>query len=156
MKLHLKYICASFLILVSGMMSAQEKESATLEFTYSIDLSEEARISGNASVTYQDTAYMMSGNGIESYCDGSTVWTLDMEAGEVYIESVTDDLKEYMKTLAASLEGIEADSDASFLSPDGQIVKIHVISVKKSGVKDISSFRPTMDIDSSWVVTDLR
>ncbi len=156
MKIHLKYICASFLILLSGMLSAQTMESFTLDVKYSVEMSESSEIKGDAVIIFQDTAYTMSGNGIESYCDGETVWTLDLVAKEVYIESITPDLKAYMKDLAKKLISMKDKSETSFLSPEGQEVRIRVISIKKSDGKDVSSFRPTQKFDSSWVVTDLR
>ncbi len=152
----LKYFCASFLILLSGMTFAQDKVCITIDVAYSVELSESSALKGTAVITYQDNAYSMSGNGVESYCDGSTVWTLDLVAKEVYIESVNPETREYMDDLALRLEGMKSGSQADFLSPDGQPVNIKVNSIKKSAGKDISSFRPTQDFDSSWVVTDLR
>ncbi len=156
MKTHLKYICASFLILLSGMVSAQNTESFTLDVKYFVEMSESSEIKGDAIIIFQDTAYTMSGNGIKSYCDGKTVWTLDLVAKEVYIESITPDLEAYMKDLADALISMKDNTETSFLSPEGQEVRITVKSINKSGRKDVSSFRPVQEFDSSWVVTDLR
>ncbi len=152
----LKHICASFLILMSGMMSAQNTGCITLDVDFSVELSESADMTGNAVVSFQGKAFIMSGNGVEAYCDGTTIWTLDLEAKEVYIESVTPETESYMKDLKPRLTALEKGSSASFLSPEGQKVNIRVNSVKKTAGKDISSFRPVRDFDSSWVITDLR
>ncbi len=156
MKLYLKYICASFLILLSGMAFAQDEQCITLDVDYTVKISDTADLRGNALISYQGTAYMMKGNGVESYCDGKSIWLLDMEAREVYIEPVTPETEKYMLDLAAELSVLEDKSEAEFLSPEGQKVQIRVKSIKKTDGKDISSFRPNMDFDSSWVVTDLR
>ncbi len=154
MKLHIKLICVSFLALVSGMAFAQTPECITVEASYSMDLEDSAKLTGKALVVYQGDAFHMSGDGIEIYCDGTDVWTLDIAAGEVYIEPLLSENVEYMHKAARKLAGMRDGSSGNFETPDGQIVKVKVISKKKSGGKDISSFRPKYD--SSWVVTDLR
>ncbi len=156
MNTFIKYICASFLILMSGMMSAQNPECVTVDVDYSVDVSATAELKGQAIVVFQGNSFRMSGNGIESYCDGSSVWTLDLEAKEVYIEAVTADSEAYMKELAPKLASMKPGAETSFTAPEGQTVRIKVNSIKKSDGTDISSFRPTYKFDSSWVVTDLR
>ncbi len=154
MKAIIKYFCASFLILMSGMMYAQN--CVTVNVDFSVAVSESSNLTGNAVISFQGTSFKMSGNGIEAYCDGVSFWTLDKEAREVYIESLTPESEEYMRELSAKLMELKQNSKSSFISPEGQEVHIKVNSIKKSDGKDISSFRPSQKFDSSWVVTDLR
>ncbi len=156
MKRILKYFCAPLLILVSGAVSAQEQPCIILDVDYSVEISESSRLNGQAVVTFQDTAFSMSGNGIEAYCDGTSLWTLDNMAKEAYIEAITEETAAYIRNLASELSGYEADATAIIESPEGQSVHIKVNSIKKSDRKDVSSFRPTEVFDSEWVVTDLR
>ncbi len=156
MKLSLKYICASFLILVSGMAFAQNQECVTVSVTFSMALSDEAVIEGKAEAVFQGNAFRMSGEGLEVWCDGNDVWTIDGRAKEVYIETLDSDNKEYVVATTRAVAGMQAGGEADFLTPDDQLVRIKVISIKKTGRRDVSSFRPTQDFDSSWVVTDLR
>ncbi len=156
MRNHIKYFCASFLILVSGMVDAQEQPCVTLDIDYSVEVSETTDLTGQAVITFQGKAFAMSGNGVEAYCDGSSLWTMDTAAKEAYIESVTPEAEEYMMQLAAEISSLNAGGTASFLSPEGQKVHIRVNSIKKSDGKDVSSFRPTLNFNSEWVVTDLR
>ncbi len=156
MRLSFKYFCASFLILISGMMYAQNDGYVILDVDYSVAVSESAGISGNAVVTFGVKSFRMAGNGVESYCDGSAIWTLDMKAREVYIEAVTPEIEAYMLELGPQLATLKPSSETSFVSPDGQEVRIKVNSIKKTDGKDVMSFRPPYDFDSSWVVTDLR
>ncbi len=151
----LKYFCASLLILLSGAAFAQT-ECLTLDVDFSIDVSADSKMTGKALLEVQGNAFKMTGNGIAAYCDGTSVWTLDLEAKEAYIESVNPDTEEYMQNLKAKIQVLEAGSETSFLSPEGQKVRIKVNSIKKTAGKDISTFRPAQNFDSSWVVTDLR
>ncbi len=152
----MKYVCASFLILISGMMSAQNNACVTLDVDFSAKVSEGTNMAGRVELMFQGNAFRMTGNGIEAYCDGDTVWTLDLIAKEVYIEPVTPDSQLYMRDLAPQLSALEDGEETSFVAPEGQTVHIKINSIKKTDGKDISSFRPTQNFDSSWVVTDLR
>ncbi len=156
MKLYLKYICVPFLILLSGMTYAQNPECVTVRARYSMALSETASMNGEAAVTFQDKAFHMTGEGFDVYCDGTDIWTVDIAAKEVYIEALGEENEEYLLDTARALAGMEPQTEANFLTPDEQIVRIEVLSLQKTDAKDISSFRPSQNFDSSWVVTDLR
>ncbi len=150
----MKYVCLSFLILLSGMASAQTCVTADVDF--SVDMSDQTQLTGSALITFQGRAFKMSGNGIEVYCDGETIWTLDMVAKEAYIEQVTSESIEYMNELEPKLSSLKDGSETSFNSPEGEHVNVRVKTIKKSDGNDSETFRPTYDFDSSWVVTDMR
>ncbi len=154
MKSFLKYLCVSFLIFGSGMLYAQE--SVTLDVNYSVEVAEGSMLNGSAVITFCGRGFSFAGNGIESHSDGESVWVIDTTAREVYVESVTPESEAYMDELGTKLSAMKAGASMSFLSPENQEVLIKVNAVRKSDGKPLSSFRPTMDFDSSWVVTDLR
>ncbi len=156
MNIHLKYICASFLIFISGMMFAQNNGCVAVEAAYSLAVGDSSKLNGKASLTFQDDAFHLVGDGFEIYCDGSDVWTLDSRAKEVYVESLSADYEGYMDDAASKLSAMNAGSEADFMTPDGQDIHLKIISIKKSDRKDVSSFRPTEKFDSSWVIVDLR
>ncbi len=155
--MNIKSLCVmSFLTFMSGMAFAQDTECFVIDALYSIDVSESAKLTGNAVVVSQDGAFHMSGDGIDVYCDGTSVWTMDYKAKEVYIESLDAESGNYLKEAAGRLSGMADGSEAEFVTPDGHNGKVMVKSIKKSDRKDISSFRPMNEFDSSWVVVDLR
>ncbi len=165
MKFILKYVCASLLGLLPGMISAQtpaqspeqqSDECLVFNVDYSMGGSASAKISGSATVTVQGDAYHMNGNGIEAWCDGVSIWMIDNEAKEVYVESAESASESYMQNPSRALRELKGKSEGTYVLDDGRKVHIKVNSIKKSDRKDISSFRPTQDFDSSWVVTDLR
>ncbi len=156
MKHYFKYLCASFLIFMSGMMSAQNKECFELKVSYVLKVSASSEITGEAGLEFQGKAFHMKGNGIEAYCDGVDIWTIDSKAKEVYIESLTEESELRMMEAAPELASMKAGSEASFDLPDGMKATVKVRSIKKTDGKDISFFRPDYKFDSSWVITDLR
>lgn len=61
-----------------------------LEYTYATRMSG-VRIEGSGRLHVQDDMWHNVGNGIEIWCDGSTVWTVDPLSEEVIIEPVSGD-----------------------------------------------------------------
>lgn len=72
---------------LESLCNALSSSCVTMKCTYSINISN-ARMTGDAEVAVQNNLYTMTGNGLQVYCDGSKVWSVDSAAKEVYIESV--------------------------------------------------------------------
>lgn len=151
----LKYIIAATFLLFAGKAAAQSFE---LELDYRLDVSG-THVYGSAAITLQDGAYVFSGESLKVFCDGKDVWTLDLVAKEVYIESLSEGDRSYLSEVFGLIENDLKDGSldsSDFTAKDGTVVRVDLISMKKSDRKDISFFRPTETADSSWVVTDLR
>lgn len=58
-------------------------------FDYKYSLSGSMPVSGSGTVRLQDSAFTMTGNGLDIKCDGSTRWTVDTVAEECYIEDIS-------------------------------------------------------------------
>ena len=69
------------------LYDALSSSCVTMKCAYTINVSN-TRMAGEADLSVQSDKYTMSGNGLQVYCDGSKVWSLDAAAKEVYIESV--------------------------------------------------------------------
>lgn len=111
-------IFTSLLTLLSGVMYSQDRylldrlyddfssKLITLDFSYVIDMSP-MDISGEGTVSFQDDAYHLSGNGIQVYCDGNDVWLLDTDSKEAYIEPVGVSSEAYMRNPALLFAGLK-------------------------------------------------
>lgn len=62
--------------------------SVKMEYSYDFRQSTKTKITGKAVITVQDSSYVMNGNGLEVFCDGKTVWTVDVSAKEVVIDAL--------------------------------------------------------------------
>ena len=71
------------------LCDALSSSCVDMECSYLMYVSQ-TRVTGEAKVSVQGEAYAMTGNGLQVYCDGSKVWTVDSASKEVYIESVDD------------------------------------------------------------------
>ena len=129
----------------------------TLKCTYSMYVSQ-TRIEGEADVMLQGNAYTMRGNGIEVYCDGSKVWTVDTSIKEVYVEDVEN--AGVNALLDPQTADVKFDSDGNPISAtcvlkDGLKVDIRILSMAKSKIKPEDAFRPQVNFGSDWIITEL-
>ena len=129
----------------------------TLKCTYSMYVSQ-TRVQGEAEVMLQGNAYAMRGNGIEVYCDGTKVWTLDQSLKEAYVEQVENaGVNALLDPSSADIVFDAAGNpvSASFIMQDGLKVDIKILSATKSKIKPEDAFRPQVDFGSDWIVTEL-
>ena len=140
------------------MLRAAISESClTLKCTYSMYVSQ-TRVQGEAEVLLQGNAYTMRGNGIEVYCDGTKVWTLDQSLKEAYVEQVENaGVNALLDPSSADIVFDAAGNpvSASFIMQDGLKVDIKILSATKSKIKPEDAFRPQVDFGSDWIVTEL-
>lgn len=129
----------------------------TLKCTYSMYVSQ-TRIQGEAEVMLQRNTYTVRGNGVELYCDGAKVWTVDPSLKEVYVEAVANsDINGLLDPKSADIV-FDADGNpvsATFVMNDGLKVELVITSVNKSKIKPEDDFRPQVDFGSDWIVTEL-
>ena len=108
-----------------------------VELSYDCMAGQGAPVHFSGRLTAQGNCYHLTGNGLDIWCDGTTRWSLDPEAKEVYIESS---------------EGIR-----EVLSYRNSISEISVSDVKiTASPEEASFFFDVSKLDNSWVITDLR
>ena len=70
-------------------------------------------VNGSGSLSFQGSAFCLSGNGLRIICDGSTRWTVDEESKECYIETVESTSPDYEQNPALLLTAL----DKAFSTP---------------------------------------
>ena len=141
--------------------SAQECVVVDYEFTATLS---GVSTYGEGMVYIQGNSYHMSGNGLEIYCDGETTWMIDESAKEVFVEAAESQSAGYLANPALLLMNLEqagtacrVKGDALTLELDeGALLEVKIKAMKSTGIKKSEAFRPPIDFDSSWIVTDLR
>lgn len=76
-------------IALDKLCDALTSSCVTMKCSYLIHISNTI-MKGNAEVAVQGDSYTMIGNGLQVYCDGTKVWSVDSAAKEVYVESFDD------------------------------------------------------------------
>lgn len=150
---------------IDALRSALAEGRVCLNAEYVIAM-QQTRITGRAEIEVQGDAYVVKTGETEIYCDGETIWTVDNEHKEVYLES----LETYGGQATGNILITLLDSDAvefsftdagrlhmmSVTLEDGSKVKADVTSYSVAEKKSVTSFRPQSDFGSEWIVTDLR
>jgi len=128
----LKYALYVVLIIASSLARAQDtallermyddfsSRLTTLDISYVLEMLP-ADMTGNAVVSFQDEAYRLSADGLEIYCDGKSVWTLDNISKEVIIEPVTDDGEDFIRNPASLFLGLKDNFKVTDISEGGHM-----------------------------------
>ena len=121
-------------------------------------------IKGSGSLIINGNCFKSNGNGLEISCDGSTRWTIDNFAKEVYIENASG-TSDFLSNPEVFLNNVTSISISGkkisgiWKDPANGIESEFTLSnIKESELKeDCSEFTfDTTAIGSGWVVTDLR
>lgn len=128
----LKYALYVVLIIASSLARAQDtallermyddfsSRLTTLDISYVLEMLP-ADMTGNAVVSFQDEAYRLSADGLEIYCDGKSVWTLDNISKELIIEPVTDDGEGFIRNPASLFLGLKDNFKVTDISEGGHM-----------------------------------
>ncbi len=76
--------------------------SADFSYEYAMDDGRTV-VTGSGTVTMQGDAYAVDGNGLEIFCDGNSIWTVDRAAREVVIEACSPESASFVMNPAALL-----------------------------------------------------
>lgn len=108
------------------------------EFSCSID-NDDIRMDCQGSALAQGKCFIVKANGMEIYCDGTSLVIVDPAEKEVYIQDATG-LESYLKENMSAVSGLKFQ-ELRYLDKSG----------------DMSPFRfDTGKLSSDWTVTDLR
>ena len=119
---------------IDALRAMIQKGRVTIDYSFVY----EGNVNYSGRITVQDECFKAVGNGFEIYCDGSSRWTVDPEAKEVYIEKSQgqDELLRYL-------------SDVT----DLQFKKVRNVAASDN----LSLFIPDLSsCGEDWVITDLR
>lgn len=79
--------------------------AASLNYEYTLTASD-VKTLGAGVLTAQQKMYLMQGNGLKIYCNGSTIWVVDQEGKEIMIDNVARGTDAYLSNPALLLADI--------------------------------------------------
>lgn len=135
------------LLLLFWNASAQESGNSVLdrmcrnvaESCVTIDYTYTARVSGidniaSGNLVTQGEKWVMKGNGVEMYCDGTSVWVLDPALKEVVIESIQDQqATDFMTNPARAFVNIHDNFNINTVNPSSDSKALIYSLVPKNG-----------------------
>lgn len=115
------------------LYDALSSSCVLMECSYSMNVSQ-TRLTGEAKVSVQGDSYTMIGNGMQVYCDGVKVWTVDSTTKEVYIESVEDMDTNSLANPAALFMRLGTSFDVVTATQSGRKFSYRLAPKEKCGV----------------------
>ena len=116
--------------------------SSSVSFSYSYRIDDgKSEIRGDGTVKMQGSAYMVSGNGLEVYCDGTDRWTVDRNAREAVAELFDRDNVDIFSNpalMAVNADGFFTAVSESSVSSNGKDV-VRTVLAPKSNTGRVSS-----------------
>lgn len=111
--------------------------SSLVSFDYSFTMpTGKGKVTGNGNVKVQGTSFFVDGNGLELWCDGKILWTVDRISEEVLVEYVDDSYNGYATNPAMMVSSIgDAFREESFGASKyaGKAVDASVLSPVQKG-----------------------
>lgn len=143
----------------------ERMEKARVEFDYRFETEGNVPLKGNGHAVLEGKCYRVEGNGLVICCDGTTRWTSDPKAREVYVENTgrEDALLERPEEFLRSVRGLRYDgrSLSGTLERPGDAVSIRCyldnIVTEPAARNAAPQYRlDTAALGKDWIVTDLR
>ena len=133
-----------------------------VECNYSFIMKGDFPLQGNGTATLMGNKYHGFENGLETYSDGSTTWTIDNKAKEVVITKAGHAMASHLEDYIGVVKNFRYTGTTLSCSLISEEMGLYM-DFKAEGIKtlpapaDTSFFSfDTSKLDSSWIVTDLR
>ena len=113
--------------------------SSLVSFEYSFSFQNpryKSKMTGSGDVKVLDNAFVMNGNGLEVWCDGSTRWTVDRMAEEALVEYVDDSADSYATNPALMISAVDSaftEISSGVSKFQGKVADASVLSPKVKG-----------------------
>lgn len=131
---------------IDGIVSSK----VSFDYSYVLD-NGKVKITGEGNVVFQGDSFVMKGDGLEVYCDGTDKWTVDRNAGEAVAESFDPWRPDYLANPALIVgnvgEAFSAMSETDVVRNGKPAVKVALKPAE--GMRQVTSaslyFSPSAD-----------
>lgn len=145
-------------ISAADLLSRLSKGRTSMSYTYSVE--GDIPVKGSGTLTVQGLCFRAEGNGAAIISDGSTRWSIDNEAKEVYIEAAdgTIFLEQYLRGVKDIKEKNGSYSFSFTDAESGATAKVTLSGISSTPASDnLGIFKPDLSsMGKDWVTTDLR
>lgn len=126
--------------------------------SYSYTLKGNVPIKGSGTAVICGTSYHISENGLDTWCDGNTVWTVDSESKEVVVSEGGNSILANPGAYRSIVQNLRYDGRSLSCTIESQSSEM---DFKASGITVTPSSEESFAFDTaglpkSWIITDLR
>jgi outer membrane lipoprotein-sorting protein len=119
---------------LNSLYSKMSASCVSMDYSFTMN-SSDVKVVGNGSVMVQDSAYSMTGNGLQIICDGKTVWIIDAESKEVMIESPSQGDEAYMDNPALLFVNLSDAFSVDGVKKNGSVSTYVMSPMVSCGIK---------------------
>ena len=130
----------------------------TVSCSYSYTLRGDVPTKGSGTAVICGTAYHINEGGLDTWCDGSSLWTVDAEAKEVVVSEGGNSILANPAAYRSIVKSIRFDGSSLSCTVDagGSDLDFKASGITVSPASEESFAFPTAGLDKAWVITDLR
>ena len=130
----------------------------TVSCSYSYTLRGDVPTKGSGTAVICGTAYHISEGSLDTWCDGSSLWTVDAEAKEVVISEAGNSILANPAAYRSIVKNLRFDGSSLTCTVDagGSDLDFKASSISVSPASEESFAFPTAGLDKAWIITDLR
>ena len=138
-----------------SLLQKLQNHRTVLNYEYSVPGPVDVTVQGSAIL--QKDCFRMEGAGLLIMCDGESIWTLDLDGKEAYVEKAGPmDYLQYLR----EIQYVDDRLEGTFVEPSsGTIMPFSLRDLQFLPISgDLSPFTPSEDTFASgdWIITDLR
>ena len=138
-----------------SLLQKLQNHRTVLNYEYSVPGPVDVTVQGSAIL--QKDCFRMEGAGLLIMCDGESIWTLDLDGKEAYVEKAGPmDYIQYLR----EIQYVDDRVEGTFVEPSsGTIMPFALRDLQFLPISgDLSPFTPSEDTFASgdWIITDLR
>lgn len=82
--------------MIDGFSMSISGKRVAFDYSFTLSGSSGSKMTGQGHVVFQGDSFVQKGNGLETYCDGKSRWTVDRSAMEAVAESVDSSAPDYI------------------------------------------------------------
>lgn len=140
---------------VDSFKNSMKGKRAMVEFDIDAEVSGTA-VQSKGFAMFEGDCFLLSSHELQVFCDGKSVWIMDLKAEEVTIEEGALDLD---ALLANGLLSTKGDRITAFEydDPEGSHIKLTITDYDFMEKGPASDFTPDLKkLSKKWIITDLR
>ena len=130
----------------------------TVSCSYSYTLRADVPTKGSGTAVICGTAYHISEGGLDTWCDGNSLWTVDAEAKEVVVSEGGNSILANPAAYRSIVKSLRFDGSSLYCTVDagGSDLDFKASGITVSPASEESFAFPTTGLDKAWIITDLR
>jgi len=140
---------------IDSFKNSMRGKRAMIEFDVEAEVSG-APVKSKGFAMFEGSCFLLSSHNLQVYCDGESVWVMDMKSEEVTIEEGALDIDSLVASGKISTKG-DRITGFEYEDSNGSPIKLSITDYDFTSKGAASDFTPDLKkLSKHWIITDLR